>query len=474
MQDQKKTSMNLKRRSAVGVAWLASASFIGSACQFIAVAVFLGRELSTENFARIAALGVAMNLCFILSRLGLGNALIQRAKLSDKDINAVFWVALANALLVGAGLAVFALVGAGRLFWLDLRPYMLGMAAVVVAYGAGLAPRNLLLRDMRYRDASIAEGFASLMFALVAIVVVYIRPTLLSILAAFFARQTTDTILCFYLSRWRPSRPSFIGKPLREMVRFGSCLTASETVNFAGANATVPIIGGMLGDGPLGMFDMANRIVVFPMNRVIGIMARVLLPVFSRAQDDNARMRRGYCLLIRYQAMIACPAMVGLILVAPELVSALLHPKWAESTLLIQLRCPYGLFIVLSRPLMDRNDPLAATAVIFLFGSLGMLIYGADNLAAADLGALSTRAVVAMVFAVLGATVLTYFLNYWALKRTQASHVALYIFLQPVVAALLGIWLMGDEVTPRFLIATVLVFLALFRREKRRRNDTAS
>ncbi len=134
----------------------------------------------------------------------------------------------------------------------------------------------------------------------------------------------------------------------------------------------------------------------------------------------------------------------------------------------------YGLFIVLSRPLMDRNDPLAATAVIFLFGSLGMLIYGADNLAAADLGALSTRAVVAMVFAVLGATVLTYFLNYWALKRTQASHVALYIFLQPVVAALLGIWLMGDEVTPRFLIATVLVFLALFRREKRRRNDTAS
>lgn len=121
----------------------------------------------------------------------------------------------------------------------------------------------------------------------------------------------------------------------------------------------------------------------------------------------------------------------------------------------------YGLFIVLSRPVMARNDPLAATTVIFLFGSLGMLIYGGADLAAADLGSLSNRVVVGMVFAVLGATVLTYFLNYWALKRIHASHVALYIFLQPVVAAVLGIWLMGDSVTVRFGLATVLVFVAL-------------
>jgi len=127
--------------------------------------------------------------------------------------------------------------------------------------------------------------------------------------------------------------------------------------------------------------------------------------------------------------------------------------------------CSYGLFIVLSRPVMARHDPLAATTVIFLFGSAGMVLYGANDLWATDLGSLSDRAVGGMVFAVLGATVLTYFLNYWALKRTHASHVALYIFMQPVVAAALGIWLMGDAITPRFLVATLFVFVALFMRD---------
>jgi drug/metabolite transporter (DMT)-like permease len=125
----------------------------------------------------------------------------------------------------------------------------------------------------------------------------------------------------------------------------------------------------------------------------------------------------------------------------------------------------YGLFIVLGRRVMTRHDPLAATTVIFGFGAIGMLIYGGDDLAAADLRHLSGRVMGAMVFAVAGATVLTYFLNIWALKRVQASRVALYIFLQPVVAALLGIVMMGDTVTPRFLVATALVFVALLLRD---------
>lgn len=125
----------------------------------------------------------------------------------------------------------------------------------------------------------------------------------------------------------------------------------------------------------------------------------------------------------------------------------------------------YGLFIVISRPVIQRNDPLAATTVIFAFGSVGLLLYGGNELAAARLDLLSTRVVAGMVFAVLGATVLTYYLNYWALKRTHATRVALYIFLQPVVAALLGIWLLDDAITARFLMATALVFVALLLRD---------
>ncbi len=70
-----------------------------------------------------------------------------------------------------------------------------------------------------------------------------------------------------------------------------------------------------------------------------------------------------------------------------------------------------------------------------------------------------------MAYVILGATVLTYFLNLWALKRVQASHVAAYIFLQPLLATTLAVAFRGEEISVRFVIAAVFVLIALFLRD---------
>jgi drug/metabolite transporter (DMT)-like permease len=163
---------------------------------------------------------------------------------------------------------------------------------------------------------------------------------------------------------------------------------------------------------------------------------------------------------------LAC-GMAG-VLVLLEVDKLRLESRWLTGDLLnLANAISYSLFLVLSRRVLARNDPLAAVTVVFAFGTVGMLLYGGSNLLAADLASLSGRAIGGMIFAVLAATVLTYFLNLWALKRTQASRVALYILLQPLVAAALGIWLMGDAVTPRFLIAMGLVCASLLLRDAR-------
>jgi drug/metabolite transporter (DMT)-like permease len=129
----------------------------------------------------------------------------------------------------------------------------------------------------------------------------------------------------------------------------------------------------------------------------------------------------------------------------------------------------FALFVVLSRRVMARNDPWAATAVVFFFGSLGMLAYGGQDLVTTPLSVLTPGLIGAMVFVILGATVLTYYLNLWAVKRVQATRVAMYIFLQPVIASVLGIVFRNEIITPRFLVATGLVFLALVLRDGRPR-----
>lgn len=125
----------------------------------------------------------------------------------------------------------------------------------------------------------------------------------------------------------------------------------------------------------------------------------------------------------------------------------------------------FAIYVVLSRRVMARNDPLAATAVVFFFGALGMMIYGGPSLLATDFSVITGKMVGIMIYVILGATVVTYFLNLWAVKRVQATRVALYIFLQPVIAAILGVVFRGEDITARFLIATALVFAALMLRD---------
>jgi len=125
----------------------------------------------------------------------------------------------------------------------------------------------------------------------------------------------------------------------------------------------------------------------------------------------------------------------------------------------------FALFVVLSRRVMARNDPLAATAVIFFFGAVGMMAYGGSSLLATDFSVVTPDLFGVMIYVILGATVVTYFLNLWAVKRVQATRVALYIFLQPVIAAILGVVFRGEDLTPRFLTATALVFTALLLRD---------
>jgi drug/metabolite transporter (DMT)-like permease len=134
----------------------------------------------------------------------------------------------------------------------------------------------------------------------------------------------------------------------------------------------------------------------------------------------------------------------------------------------------YAFFVVISRRVMARNDPLAATAVVFFFGSAGMLVYGGGKLLATGPEIFTPAMLGIMAYVILGATVVTYFLNLWAVKRVQATRVAIFIFLQPVIAASLGVAFQGEQVTPRFLLATALVFLALLLRDGQARGRAST
>jgi len=118
----------------------------------------------------------------------------------------------------------------------------------------------------------------------------------------------------------------------------------------------------------------------------------------------------------------------------------------------------YSFFLVISKPILSRHSSLAVTAELLLFGAIGISLFGMPEVAALDPHAVPASIWWAAAFVVLFATVGAYILSAWALKRVESSTVALFIYLQPVVASTLSVALLGESLGSETFISAALIF----------------
>jgi len=131
----------------------------------------------------------------------------------------------------------------------------------------------------------------------------------------------------------------------------------------------------------------------------------------------------------------------------------------------------YASYLVLSKDLLKRYDPITVVTHVFLFGALLIAPFGVPALARIPAEALTARTLLVIGYIVVFTSFLTYLLSIWALKRAQSSVVAMYVYVQPVITAVLAPLILGERVTPRAGLASLVIFagLALATRTRRER-----
>jgi drug/metabolite transporter (DMT)-like permease len=73
-----------------------------------------------------------------------------------------------------------------------------------------------------------------------------------------------------------------------------------------------------------------------------------------------------------------------------------------------------------------------------------------------------------LAFMIVFGTVVAYLFYAFALTELAASRVAAFAYLQPVVAALLGTWLLGERVTLKVVAGGALILLGVYLAERER------
>ena len=118
----------------------------------------------------------------------------------------------------------------------------------------------------------------------------------------------------------------------------------------------------------------------------------------------------------------------------------------------------YSFYLVLSRPILSRYGARTVVSRLFLYGTAPILLVAAPSLVRFSPAAPAPIAWACLAGIVLFSTVLPYLWNSWALARTSASRVAFYVFLQPLIASVLAVALLGESLSRRTLTAAALIF----------------
>lgn len=121
----------------------------------------------------------------------------------------------------------------------------------------------------------------------------------------------------------------------------------------------------------------------------------------------------------------------------------------------------YSIYIVAARPVLARLGSLRTMAWVFVFGALEAAPLTLPGVARVDWLALSPATQASLGFILVGATLATYLLNAYALRRVESSVVAVYVYVQPVIA-MLAAWLWLEQApTLRTLIAGAVIVIGV-------------
>jgi len=179
------------------------------------------------------------------------------------------------------------------------------------------------------------------------------------------------------------------------------------------------------------------------------------IPVFTVLESVITRREAASALKFGGIGLAAAGAIY---LIGPDRISLAPDLALGNALILLGMVC-YSLYLVLSKRMLQRYRPITVSLYVMTFGALGVLPIGLHAATTLDLAVVSPKVWWLTGYIVLFPTILAYFLNIWALQRVSSNLVAVYIYLQPLFAALAASLLLPTE---RLTLRAGLAGLAIF------------
>lgn len=122
----------------------------------------------------------------------------------------------------------------------------------------------------------------------------------------------------------------------------------------------------------------------------------------------------------------------------------------------------YSIYLMLIKSLTKKYSPITLMKWLFLIAVFTNLPIALPEFMEVQWSQLPPNIMGIMLFVIIGTTYLTYLLNIFALRQLKPSTIGAFIYLQPLLAAIVAIILGTDTLTTTLVIGATLIFTGVY------------
>jgi O-antigen/teichoic acid export membrane protein len=335
----------LREKAIKSFFWLGSARFLGQVFAWV-FTIVLVRILTPEDFG---IMGIAMayhTVVAILYDINLSAAIVQKKDLSKEEESTCFWFILMISALFYIVTWYFAPI-VSHFFSNEQITKILRVLNIAILFDAfHLVPFWLLSKELDFEKRAKAEFFSNILQSITAVGLALLGFGVWSLVYSTVLKFFVRAILIYAQYSWRPQftfRPSV----LRQMLRFSIPLTGYQLLRHGALQGDTVIIGRILGERILGFYRVAMDLSKIVVDKLIVIVNHVSFPVYSQLQDETDMLKSYFLKVNQYIALIAFPVLIGIAIIAEEIIVLILSEKWLPVRIPLQILSIVSLFHII-------------------------------------------------------------------------------------------------------------------------------
>ncbi len=293
----------------------------------LVVQIVLARILLPSDFGNLALMLAVINYLSFFVHAGLSATIIQKKDLSQLDINTLFTISISVASIIYVILYFYAPYLALFYDKTELTLPLRITASILFLHSINSIQIGILSRQMHFRTIFIRQSLVVPIAGGIGILMAYYGYGLWSLIT-YTVLNLLLAVVFFFINTNLRLKFQFSKESAISLYSFCIKIIGANIVSGFGDLIRTVSIGKKYTTSDLAFYDRAYNYSLLVLQIINNSVQSVLLPVFSREQDDHIRLKNIARKSLGVSVFFIIPFLCGMIVIAKPLVILLLTEKW--------------------------------------------------------------------------------------------------------------------------------------------------